>query len=279
MNFLNKLERTFLGKLAIPNLMRVIIGAYVVGYIIQIMNPTLVTYLTLEPYYIIHGQIWRLISWILIPPSRGIIWAIIMMIFYYQLGGALERTWGTFRFNVYIWGGFIFTIAGAFLLYVIYGLTTGYSVSMGSYFSTYYINMSIFLAFAVSYPNMEVMLYFILPIKMKWLSIFYVALVVYNMFTTNWAGRMAIFMSLLNFLVFFLLTRNYKRVSPKEIHRKQMYKRQTRTNPRATITKHRCVVCGRTEKDDPSLEFRFCSKCNGNFEYCQDHLFTHQHIK
>ncbi len=279
MNFLNKLERSFLGRLAIPNLMRVIIGAYVIGYIISFTNSGLLNYLTLEPYYIMHGQVWRLITWILIPPNRRLIWAIIMMIFYYQLGNALEHTWGTFRFNAYIWGGIIFTIAGAFLLYGIFA-SQGQVVSMGSIFSTYYINMSIFLAFAVCYPNMEVMLYFIIPIKMKWMSIFYIALVVYNMVNENWAVRVAILMSLLNFLIFFLLTRNYKKISPSQMHRRNSYKRQTKQpKNQVKIAKHRCAICGRTEADGANLEFRFCSKCNGNFEYCQDHLFTHQHIQ
>jgi uncharacterized paraquat-inducible protein A len=136
--------------------------------------------------------------------------------------------------------------------------------------------MSIFLAFAACYPDMQVMLYFIIPIRMKWLALVYAALVIYNMVTTNWTGRVAIMMSLLNFVIFFLSTRNYKRISPGEVHRKQVYRQQTKTNPR--ITKHKCAICGRTELDDPTLEFRFCSKCNGNYEYCQQHLFTHQHI-
>ncbi len=89
--------------------------------------------------------------------------------------------------------------------------------------------------------------------------------------------------SLLNFVIFFFSTRDMYRYNPKEIRRKQQFKKavaQSRVNPSTGgITKHKCAICGRTEKDDPNLEFRFCSKCNGNYEYCQDHLFTHQHVK
>ncbi len=281
MKFLDKLERK-IGHLAIPRLMLYIIGGYIIGYIINYTNPNVLSYLTLEPYYILHGQIWRIVSWLLIPPSTGIIWAIIMMIFYYQLGTALERTWGVFRFNLYMFGGFVFTILGAFLLYGIYYVAGGGPVLIGGYFSTYYINMSIFLAFAVCYPDMQIMLYFIIPIKMKWLSIFYVALVVYNMIMTGWGGRMAIFMSLLNFLLFFLTTRNYNRISPKQMRRRAQFRAQAKQSASGNsgrISKHRCVVCGRSELDNPNLQFRFCSKCDGNYEYCQDHLFTHKHIK
>ena len=276
MHFLNKMERKF-GKFAIQGLMKYIILFYVAGYLIEILAPQAYGFLTLEPFMIFHyGQVWRLVSWVLIPPPTGnIIFMLIMVVLYYQLGTALERTWGAFRFNVYIFGGMIFTVLGALLLYVIYGVNT--PIPMGSSFSTYYINMTIFLAFAVCYPDMRIMLWFIIPIKMKWMAGFYAALIIYSMVISSWGGRVAIIASILNFLIFFFSTRNYRSVSPKEVHRKRTYYRQVQ-QPK-NITRHKCAICGRTELDDPNLEFRFCSKCNGNYEYCQDHLFTHEHVK
>ena len=247
------------------------------------------SFLTLEPYMIFHyGQVWRLVSWILIPPQTNIFFAIIMMIFYYQLGTVLEQTWGSFRFNVYIFGGMIFTVLGAILMYFLMGQQV-----LGGYFSTYYINLSIFLAFAVCYPDMKVMLYFIIPIKMKWMAIVYAALAVASAISSGWVARVAILASLLNFIIFFLLTRNMKAYSPHEMKRKRDFRRQMgqsgmggrTTNAgngrsgQGQITRHKCAICGRTELDDPNLEFRFCSKCDGNYEYCQDHLFTHKHVK
>lgn len=278
-HFLNKLERK-VGRFAIPNLIVWLLAGYAVGFTLMYMAPNVLTYLTLEPYSILHGQIWRIFTWVLMPPDANLLFAVIMMLFYYQLGQSLERTWGTFRFNVYIFGGILFTIIGAFLLYGIFYAVYGVPVmGMGAYFSTNYINMAIFLAFAVCYPDMQVLLYFIVPIKMKWLAVVYAALIVFQMFESNWAGRVAILMSILNFLVFYFSTRNYRRISPREIHRRQAFKSQMRQpSKRSGITKHKCAVCGRTEQDDPTLEFRFCSKCEGNYEYCQDHLFTHQHI-
>lgn len=279
MNFLNKMERKF-GHYAIPNLILWVLVGYAVGFTIQLVAPGMISWLTLEPYYILHGQIWRLFTWVLISPDVSLLF-IIMILFYYQLGQTLERTWGTFRFNVYIFSGMLFTVIGAFLLYAVYFVLTGRPVvGMGNYFTTNYINMSIFLAFAVCYPDMEVLLYFIIPIRMKWLAIVYGVLIVFSMLQTGWAGRVAILMSLLNFIVFYLSTRNYRQISPKEIRRKKNFQSQMRSAaPRAGITKHKCAICGRTELDDPNLEFRFCSKCEGNYEYCQDHLFTHQHRK
>ena len=113
---LDKLEKKF-GKFAIRNLTLYLLLGYAVGYCLQFGERyTGVPYiekLTLEPYYIIHElEIWRLFTWVLIPPRISLIWAIFMFILYYQLGGVLENTWGTFRFNVYIFGGILFTIIG-----------------------------------------------------------------------------------------------------------------------------------------------------------------------
>lgn len=270
------MERKF-GRYAVHNLTMYLIGTYIIGYGIYFFLPGLFRWLTLEPYFILKGQVWRIVSWILIPPSGNIITVIIMLMFYYSLGNALERAWGAFRYNVYIFSGILFTVLGAFLLYVIVG---GNMVGYGAYFSTYYINMSIFLAFAASYPDMEVLLYFILPIKIKWMALVYAAFILYAFVMGNFVERVAIVASLLNFGVFFLSSRNVKPYTPKEQARKRKFKQQSRPHMTyANGARHRCAVCGRTELDSPDLEFRFCSKCNGNYEYCQDHLFTHEHIK
>lgn len=282
MNFMYKLERKF-GKYAVSNLTLYLILGYVIGYVLSVVpsGSSLLLYLTLDPYQIIHGQVWRLVTWVLIPPStQNIFFYVIMMMFYYQLGMSLERTWGTFRYNVYIFGGMFYTVLGAFITWLVLILRNGYYPALGQYVgwsvSTYYICMSIFLAFAVCYPDMQVMLYFVIPVKMKWLAYVYAALMVVDFLMNDGPGRVMLFMSLLNFLIFFFSTRDLRKWNPKEAHRKQVYRQAVR--PKQTgVTKHKCAICGRTELDDPTLEFRFCSKCNGNYEYCQDHLFTHKH--
>ena len=116
MNFLNKMERKF-GRYAIHNLSAYIIALNVAGYLLYFFAPaSIFSYLTLEPYYILHGQIWRLVTWILIPPESPGIFTIIMLFFYYSLGNSLEQTWGAFRYNVYIFMGMMSTVLGAFLL-------------------------------------------------------------------------------------------------------------------------------------------------------------------
>lgn len=115
MNFLNKLERK-IGKYAIPNLSKYLILGYVLGYLIEFINANLLNFITLNPYLILHGQIWRLVTWIIIPPDRFDLLTFIMLYFYYSVGNDLERTWGTFYYNVYIFMGMIFTVLGSFLI-------------------------------------------------------------------------------------------------------------------------------------------------------------------
>ena len=215
--------------------------------------------------------------------------AILLMVWlYYSLGTTLERTWGTFRYNVYIISGMLFTVIGAFVLYGVLCATYDAAFIGGQtllltgsgLFSVSYIYMSIFLAFAVTYPDMEVLLYFIIPIKMKWMGLVYGVMILYGIISGSMVTRIAIIASILNFIIFFLSTRNLSRYSPKERARKAKFKQQSAPHMTyANGARHRCAVCGRTELDDPCLEFRFCSKCNGNYEYCQDHLFTHEHVK
>ena len=172
MKLLNKMERKF-GHLAIRNLTLYIIATYILGYILEFAGGNLTTYLYLDPYYILHGQIWRLVSWLLVPPSSLNIFTVIMLFFYYSIGTSLENTWGTFRYNVYIFGGILWTVIGAFILYGILWIMYGQQVAFGMFgsaFSTYYISLSIFLGFAMTYPDMQVMLYFIIPLKIKYLA-------------------------------------------------------------------------------------------------------------
>ena len=281
MNWLDKLERKF-GRYAISNLTVYLLAGYVIGEAIIYLMPDLLGWIVLDPALILRGQVWRIISWVLVPPTTRPISLLFLILLYYSLGTALERTWGAFRYNIYIFSGILFTVVAVFalygILYAIYGMEL--PLSAVGLVSTNYITMSIFLAFAAIYPDMEVMLYFILPIKMKWMALVYVVMALYYFITGGIVNRVAIAASLLNFVIFFLSSRNMRRFGPREQARKARFKRQSRPHMTyANGARHRCAVCGRTELDDPNLEFRFCSKCKGNYEYCQDHLFTHEHVK
>mgnify|MGYP003587262983 FL=1 len=279
-------EKKF-GKYAINNLSLVLIMCYAVGYIIQLINKGFLDYLTLNPYAVVRGQVWRLFTWIIVPlDSSNFIFVIIMLLFYYSIGTSLERTWGTYRYNVYIFSGMLFTILGSFLMmgysYAFYSqyvqANPGYFFEIAAtFFSTYYVNMSIFLAYAATFPDAQVLFMFIIPIKVKWLGIIYGVFLAIQAFTGTSYERFAIIASLLNFFIFWLRSKEIKRFAPKEIKRRQSFRQEVNRN--SQITKHRCAICGRTEKDCPNMQFRFCTKCDGNFEYCEEHIYNHKHVK
>lgn len=296
MKFMQKLERKF-GKYAIRNLMTYIIILYVIGWMIEITNPEFYySVMSLDIKAILHGQVWRIVTFIIMPPKNSsYIFMIFTLYLYYILGTNLERVWGAFRFNVYFFMGVIFHIIAGFLIYFIFGVNLP--------LTTYYLNMSLFFAFATVYPDMELYLFFIIPIKIKWLAYIdgaYFLLTIFSGFSeyifpenvTNSIVRIALnlgifphpaiataaLVSLLNFVVFFFMTRNYKKYAPGEIKRKKKYKSQLKQSAENAV-RHKCEICGRTSESNPELSFRFCSKCSGNHEYCQEHLFTHQHIQ
>ena len=303
MLWFTKLEQKY-GKYAIPNLTFYLIICYAIGYLLQLAslyNPAmsgLMSYMTLDIYAILHGQIWRLFTWLLIPPGGFDLFTLVMLYCYFSIGTLLERTWGTFRYNVFMFMGIIFTIIGAVILYVfirIFGQSLGAGILEGaellktvsagysSMFSTYYISMSIFLAFAMTFPDSQMLFMFVIPIKAKVLGIFYVAIMAYTIFSAFAANvfygivtATVILFSLFNVLVFFIVTRKSFR-TPTQIKRQREF--QKRAMRPKNITRHKCAICGRTEESDPDETFRFCSKCDGNYEYCSKHIYTHTHVK
>lgn len=290
---MSNFEKRF-GKYAIKNISLVLIMFYGCGYLINWINPNFLQYLALNPYAILFkGQIWRIVTWLIIPPEGFSFFTIIMLYFYYSIGTTLENTWGTYRYNLYLFLGMIFTALGSFIMMGFVYLFQGevldvfgaeyYFSYISTLFSTYYVNMSIFLAFAATFPYMQVFLFFFIPIRVKILGIIYGAMLVYD-FIAGYsdkyraaANRFVIGASLLNFIIFFLTSRSLIHMSPGQVKRRQEFKREVKQS--AKITRHKCVICGRTEETDPDLEFRFCSKCEGTYEYCEDHLYTHAHVK
>lgn len=291
---MSKFESKF-GKYAIKNLSLILVICYAVGYLISMIRPLepVLSFLTLNPYAICHGQVWRLVTWVLIPPYSFDLLTLVTLFFYYSIGRALERAWGDFRYNIYIFSGMLFTVVGSFLIWGYYALTTpnmtadqmSYLMQLVSmYFSTYYVNMSIFLAFSTTFPDVRVLLMFLIPVKVKWLGYVYGALLIYEFIFSSGVLRVVIAVSLLNFVLFFFLQRKNRFGSPqmrvKQAARRREFNNEVKRETKApSISKHKCAICGRTEMDSPDLEFRFCSKCNGNYEYCSDHLFSHKHVE
>lgn len=289
MNFLDRCERRF-GRFAIPHLMLYVVILYGFGFLAHFTHPQLYQeFLSLDAMRIMEGQVWRLFTFLMVPPTTNVVFLLIICYMYYLLGMQLEQVWGSFKFTLYMVLGLILHWIAALLLYLVFDLR----YLMG----TEYLNLSVFLAFAATFPNTEFRLYFLIPIKAKYIGMvtgawFAVTIIAgFLPVTARPAGLMgftpatsvAALLSLGNFLLFWLLQsrRAGRRVisktvaasgkkteKPKVLHFKQP----------AQAVRHRCHVCGRTELDDPNLEFRYCSKCEGAHEYCSDHLYTHIHV-
>ena len=169
-----KLEQKF-GKYAIRGLMKYIVVLYIVGFFLSITGnftgageSLFERYLAFDVDKILEGQVWRVISWIVQPPDEPSIWTIISVIFYYYIGSTLESIWGSFRFNLFYFSGIIFNTLAGVLFYVVskyaFGEAISYPLNLG------YINLSMFMAFAVVFSDVQVLLYFIIPIKVKYLA-------------------------------------------------------------------------------------------------------------
>ena len=306
-NFVSKMEKKF-GKYATDKIPLIMIICYSLGYIFNLINPDLLYVISLNPYAILHGQVWRLFSWILIPPgSSNIFFLLLSLYFYYSISKSLNAIWGNFKFNLYIFGGVLFIIIGAFGLYffdrftgffvasdvyipelVLYGYNTTYAL-ISLLFTTYYLNMSLVLAYASTFPDAMV-IFIVIPLKMKVLGILYAVILIYEAWEMGPLGFYILAISMLNFIIFFFTDRKKIRAYTKNRRNAQRAyndmaaKRErerkikvSRMRPSEGIAKHKCCICGQTDIDNPDLTFRFCSKCEGNYEYCQNHLYTHSH--
>ena len=165
-------------------------GVFVVELFVT--EPSLSSYMYFDRSLILAGQWWRVLTWALIPDTTSIVWIIFSLYFYYLIGSGLESQWGKFKFNVYYFMGVILTIIGGFF--------TGYT-------SNTYLYYAMFFAFAVMFPDFQVLLFFFIPIKIKWLAIvdavFFVVMLVLNIIAGSWSNVAAIIISVLNFILFF----------------------------------------------------------------------------
>ena len=189
---LNSLERRIGRYRGIRNLISLIVAAMAAVYVADLFAPTvgfyLSSWLAFDRAAILRGQVWRLITFVVTPPNVSFVFIIFQLLFLHFTGDMLQNHWGTLRFNLF----YLFGVVGS----ICAGMITGYATS-------YYINLSIFLAVAILYPNMEVNIYGILPVKLKWLALLDVLFILPGLIQGGWGERLAIIVSLLNVVLFF----------------------------------------------------------------------------
>ncbi|KRQ86407.1 hypothetical protein ABG79_01788 [Caloramator mitchellensis] len=261
MKWIYRLESRF-KKFTIKNIMFYIVAITGFVFIASIVNPLIIDYLILNPELVFKGQVWRLITFLFIPPSSSVLFLFIILYFYYWIGLNLEHHWGSFKFNLYYLIGVLATIIGSMITNI---------DATGNY-----INTSMFLAFAYLFPDVEILMFFFFPVKVKYLGYLEWAYIIYTVLFLPFPLKALSILSVVNFLVFFgrdlILNTNLRR---KSFSRRRKFQKNFNSTKNY---RHRCTVCGITEADDPKMEFRYCSKCAGRHAYCSEHIFNHEHI-
>ena len=274
--------------LNIPNLMGIITAGSAAIFILSFIGgSSFLSYLTLDPEMILKGQIWRLVTFVIVTPGSSILYAFTIY-FYYIAGSSLENVWGGFKFNVYYLVGIISTIIAAFINLSLLKNGIGLNLdNIQNYYTNIYLaatlmNLSLFLAYAKIYPDAQILLFFIVPIKLKylgylnWLVIF--ANLIKCLVKLDIGGALFTIVPIISYLLFFLKS-NYRQTKMRtgSVIRMKDYKKKINSVKKSYI--HKCEVCGVTDVDNPDIEFRYCSKCNGKHCYCEKHILDHKHIE
>lgn len=252
MSVLDKLERR-LGFVAIPGLIRIVVAFNALVFLLVRLNPDFQLVLDLNPARILHGEVWRLVTYIFLPQTNSLLWIVFVLWFLWFIGDGLERAWGAFRLTLYFFVGMIGTTVAAFFF--------------GANFSNSMLTAALFFAFARFYPDEVIYVFFILPLKVKWVALVLAAFLLYGFVTGPNSYRMALVAALSNFVIFFAPGFFREARQRQEVMgRRQRF--ETSKRPESEPL-HHCAVCGATELSDPTLEFRVAT--DGE-EYCMAHL-------
>ena len=273
--------------MGIPNLMLYISlgSALVYLTIMATQDVTVFNLLCFDRNSILHGQVWRLITYPLAFYSSNPLLAFVSLFCYYSIGRAMENIWGTLRFN-------LFYLCGVLMMDV-------YCLIFGGQADVYYLNLSLFLSYATLFPNAQFLLFFIIPVKAWIFALIDLVMVVYGLIFNPFPYNLFSVISLANYFLFFgkdvlnVIPMSW-RVNARRLFKKTKVQKSDRpkvvpfpsagsyeatvATPKAPYT-HRCTICGRTDVTDPQLEFRYCSRCKGYHCYCEDHISNHTHIE
>jgi hypothetical protein len=261
MKLLDRLEKV-LGRFALPNVTVYLIAGQTVCYVLFMTGKLDRSMTWLSADLLLDGQWWRMVTFLFDPPLSNPIFAFFAWYIFYLMGSALEEHWGAFRYNVFLLIGIFLTVAVSFLI-------PAFPVTNA------FIGGSVFLAFAFLYPDFVLQLFFILPVRIKWLALLTWLYYGYLVFFGGWHTSLVVLASVGNFLLFFASDLVWMMKSG----RRQMARQAQQLSRRDDEPFHRCTVCGITDKSHPQMDFRYCPECEGQFGYCQDHIRNHEHVK
>ena len=289
----------------VPNLMLYITLGSALVYLMSMFGfPQLTELLMFDRALILRGQIWRLFTYVFVFDRSNLLMVAIGLLCYFSLGKAMENLWGTLRFNLFYLSGVvlmdIFGMALGGMQFEIGGYLYGFSQYI-AYNMSYYLNLSLFLAYATLYPDTHFLLFFFIPVKAWIFALIDLVITFYDVISMTIAGFFPIslfpLVALANYFLFF--GKDVINVLPvswrANLNRLFRIKGGTQKKNAASYTMagsyrastatvkapytHRCSICGRTDVSHPAMEFRYCSRCNGYFCYCQEHINNHTHVE
>jgi hypothetical protein len=259
MNLLDKLDRKF-RRYGIPNITLYLVIGQALVFVAAMAGRFDMGRIVLIPLRVLEGEWWRLITFLFVPPIRNVIFAFFAWYLFYLMGTALENHWGAFRYNVFLLTGWLVTAAASFI--------APYYPS-----TNLFLGGSVFLAFAALYPEFQIYIFFILPVKLKWLALITWIGYGWQLLTGSWQTRLLVLASISNYLLFFgkdILLR------VKTGRRKMAEQARSISGKKEAF--HRCTACGITDVSHPDAEFRYCPDCGG-LGYCLEHIEKHEHQK
>ena len=268
-------------RFGLPNLMLYIVIGNAAMYLLGRMDTTntLTSFLLFDPQLILRGQVWRLITFLFIPSSGNVFYFALSLYFYFFIGRSLEQQWGSAKFSCYYRFMTLITILFGFVSWL-----CGAAV----YLTATYMNLSMFFAFAVLYPEARVLLFFFIPIKVKYLGLAALAFYVFEIVITPFPANLLPATAIISCMIFCWSEISWYLSRSRSVYRTQNsaqtlnFKKEARRARRDQAERgyrHKCEVCGRTDTDHPELEFRYCSRCAGYHCFCQDHINCHEHFK
>lgn len=287
----------------IPNLMLYITIGTAIVYLVSLFNGGSILYqlLYFDKDSILKGQIWRLFTYVFTDVQGGI-FSLVFLFFFYLLGRNIEMRMGTLRFNIFYFSGVLFMdiFAMIFCPTIPSGEITQQQMEMLSatipvyYNMAYYLHLSLLLVFATTNPDSQFYIFFVIPIKAWIVGLIYLLLVAVEIFnltvpTLYFPHNLFPLVALANYLLFagkdvrnlfpFLRSRPRKRFTRPANPDPISFHKASSPHPQKADYTHRCTICGRTDRTNPELEFRYCSRCNGYYCYCEDHINDHAHIQ
>ena len=258
-------------RFGIPNLMNIIVIGSVLVYLLDMFSQnsfSSMLYFSLP--HILHGQVWRLITFVFMPLDNSLVYFVLSTYLYWMIGTTLEREWGTTKFT-------LFYVMGV-VLNILLGLILGYATIT-------YVNLSMFFAFATLYPETRFYILFFIPVKVKWLAWIDAAIFAWSVIRYLIGGHFLYalipIIAILNYFLFFSadFARLFGRVKHKTSKQTINFKKAQKQARQTKGYIHKCAVCGITDEMDSTMEFRYCSKCNGYYCYCMNHINNHVHIE